>query len=99
MAGSIWFTWTIARQFRGFRRWQTVWAVFAVGLLGMLESRLLVLAFALGVESEVLSWMQRYIASLQVCVGLFLGMWLLSRMLGQIQNPDRAPGRWGRSLW
>jgi PAS domain S-box-containing protein len=79
----------IAGQFPRFRAWRICWFVFGVALLGMLESRLLVIALAYGYETQMTRFLHRFVTPLQVSIGLCLALVLLYRLLHRVDTLHR----------
>lgn len=86
MVGMLILARRVAHQFEAFRAWRTIWIAFAIGFMGMLESRVIVILLAYEIEPRWLSWVYRFITPLQASVGLFGGMLLLSRLLAHTRE-------------
>lgn len=74
-----------AAQFSQLEGWRAIWIAFAIGFLGMLGSRIVLLLITYGVQPAWLTFVARYFLPLQVSLGLLLGMILLTRLLSRLR--------------
>lgn len=74
-----------AGQFSQLEGWRLIWLAFAIGFLGMLESRILLLLITYGIHPSWLTFAGRYVSPLQASLGLLLGMVLISRLLARLR--------------